>query len=299
MSTVAIDETNFGALEWALFAVVVTLWGSSFFLIAIGIEHLHPTVVAAGRIGGGAVALALFKKARRPLPREAWTLTIVLGLVWMAVPFMLFTFAQQWIDSSMAGMLNASAPLFTALIAAIIARRLPSRRSRLGLLVGFAGVVLMTSPAFGSARATALGIAMIVVAAGCYGVAFNLSVPLQRRYGTLPVLLRAELAALLAVTPFALAGLNNSTFAWSSVIAVAILGALGTGIAFVAFVNLAGRVGATRASLNTYLMPVMAVLLGVLFLGETLTPIVMTGAALTIAGAYLATRANTSRVPKP
>jgi drug/metabolite transporter (DMT)-like permease len=271
-------------------SAVAVMWGSSFLLIDIGVDHLAPAVVAGGRLIVGAGALALVPAARRPVPRSAWPALVALAVCWMAVPFLLFAVAQRRIDSSLAGMLNAAAPLCTALVAALWARTLPDRRRVAGLAVGFAGVVGVCLPTLGGAESTAVGVSLVLLATLLYGVAFNLTARLQPRHGALPVILRAQLiAAALLALPAALA-LPASVFAWSSVAAVAALGALGTAVAFAAFSTLAGRVGSTRASVTTYLLPAVAIALGAIVRDERIALASVGGCALILAGAYLTTR---------
>lgn len=142
-------------------------------------------------------------------------------------------------------------------------------------------------PALQGARATARGAAPILGAQLFYGLGINLAVPLQQRYGSLPVLLRAQLAALVFVAPIGLAGIPASHFVWPSVVAVAVLGIFGTGLAFVAITTIAGRVGATRGSVAVYLLPVLAIALGVVFRHEPVAAISLFGTSLVLLGAYL------------
>jgi drug/metabolite transporter (DMT)-like permease len=214
----------------------------------------------------------------------------VLGVLWMGAPLLLFPIGQQWIDSSLAGMINGAVPVFAAVTAAILLRRAPAARQISGIAIGFAGVVAVLWPAARGAEGTALGAALVLVAVLCYGVAINVAVPLQQRYGALPVLLRAQIVALVVLVPAALVSLPGSELAGSSVLAVAALGLFGTGLAFVAMTTLVGRVGATRGSVAIYLVPVVAILLGVVFLDETVTAISLIGTALVLAGAYLTSR---------
>jgi drug/metabolite transporter (DMT)-like permease len=285
-------EPGFEAADWGLLVAVAALWGSSFLFIDIGVDHLAPALVAALRLAFGAMTLALIPAARVGVPREAWPMIALLGVVWMAVPFVLFAIAQQSIDSSLAGMLNAAAPIFTALIAGIVARRLPSRLRAAGLVVGLAGVVAISWPSVQGAHATASGVGMVVLATAMYGVAFNLTGPLQRRYGTLPVILRAQLIALVLVAPVGAAGIPDSSFALSSALAVVVLGALGTGAAFVAFTTLVSRVGSTRASVTVYFLPVVAIALGALVRDETIAVLSLFGTALVTVGAVLTSRTD-------
>ena len=166
-----------------------------------------------------------------------------LGVIWAGLPLILFPVAQQWIDSSVAGMLNGAVPLAGAAWAVVLLRRPLPRVHAVGLLIGFSGVLAISWPQLQGSRATTLGAGLVVLAVVLYGLAVNLAVPLQQRYGALPVLLRAQLAALVLLLPFGLWGLGGSTFSWPSVLAMVPLGVLGTGVAFVLMTTLVGRVG--------------------------------------------------------
>jgi drug/metabolite transporter (DMT)-like permease len=283
-------EPTFTRRDWALLGFVAVAWGSSFLFIDIGVDHFAPGVVALLRLVFGAATLAAVPAARSGVPRSAWPGIALLGVVWMAVPFVLFGVAEQSIDSSLAGMLNASAPLFTAIVAGLIARRLPSRRRAAGLLIGFVGVLAISWPSLQGAHATAAGAGLVVAATMLYGVAFNVTGPLQRRHGALPVIWRAQLVAIVLVAPLGVATIPASTFAWSSLAAVAALGCLGTALAFVAFATLVGRVGSTRGSVTVYFLPAVAIALGALFRDETIAAVSLLGTALVTAGAYVTTR---------
>ena len=289
------DEVGFGSADWGLLAGVAAMWGSSFLFIDIGVDHLAPELVALLRVVFGAATLAMVRAARGRVPRGSWPAIALLGVVWMAAPFVLFGVAQESIDSSLAGMLNSAAPLFTAIFAGLVARRLPSGRRAAGLAIGLAGVVAISWPAARDADASATGAALVVLATALYGVAFNVAGPLQRRHGALPVIWRAQLVALVLLAPFGLASVPASTFAWSSMLAVAVLGCLGTAVAYVAFTTLAGRVGSTRASITIYFLPAVAIVLGAVFRDERIAAISLLGTALVTAGAYLTSRAEKRR----
>jgi drug/metabolite transporter (DMT)-like permease len=213
-----------------------------------------------------------------------------LGVIWAGLPLILFPVAQQWIDSSVAGMLNGAVPLAGAAWAVLLLHRPLPRVHAVGLLVGFAGVVAISWPQLAGSRATMLGASLVVLAVLLYGLAVNLAVPLQQRHGALPVLLRAQLAALVVLAPFGLWGLSGSRFAWGPVLAMLPLGVLGTGLAFVLMTVLVGRVGGPRGAVATYFIPVVAIALGVVFLGERVAPIALGGTALVVAGAWLTSR---------
>lgn len=284
----------FTPLDWALLAGAALGWGASFLFIEIGLDHFSPGAIAFLRVLFGAATLALLPAARASVTRADLPLVALLGIVWMVVPFLLFPIAQQSIDSSLAGMINASAPLFTAAIAAVVVRSLPTRLQAVGLVVGLLGVVAISVPSMEGAS-SAGGVLLVTLATFLYGCAINLASPLQRRNGALPVIWRAQLVALVALTPAGALGIADSEFAWSSLLAVLALGSVGTGAAFVCFTTLAGRVGPTRSSVAAYFLPVVAVLLGAIVLDESIHPEALLGTVLVLMGAYLASRGRRVR----
>lgn len=286
----------FAFQDWAWLVAVALIWGSSYLLIAFGVEHFQPPLVAFLRLAFGVAVLATIPAARRPVPRSEWRAIALLGIVWLALPFLLFSVAQTSIDSSLAGMLNAAAPLFVAVVAALVFHRRPGPRQILGLLVGFAGVVVISWPAVVGAHASVIGVALVLLATLCYGFAGNMASPLQVRNGALPVVFRAALVALVASAPLGLASIPKSTFAWSSLIAVAALGVFGTALAFVGFTTLLGRVGATRGSVTIYFLPLVAMVLGATVRNETIALMSIAGTALVLVGAYMASRAERPRL---
>lgn len=290
MSQTSSHSDAFSPRDWLLLAAVAASWGPSFLLIEVGLDHLEPALVTLLRLLFGAATLAFIPAARRKVPRFEFPRVALLGLLWMALPLLLFPFAQQWIDSSLAGMLNGAVPLFTAAIATFIRRRLPGILQGIGLLGGFLGVIAISWPAVQGARASALGAGMILLATVMYGIAINVAVPLQERYGSLPVIWRAQLFAILLVAPPGLWGIRSSSLALSSMLAIAVLGCLGTALAFVAFTTLVGRVGAARGSIAIYFLPVIAITLGVLLRDENVARSALVGTLLVIAGAYLTSR---------
>ena len=282
--------------DWAWLVSVALIWGSSYLLIAYGVEHFKPPLVALLRLTFGVAVLAMIPAARRPVPRSEWRAIAILGLVWLALPFLLFSIAQQSIDSSLAGMLNAAAPLFVAVVGALWFRKHPARRQQLGLLVGFLGVVVISWPAVVGAHASVLGVVLVLLATLCYGFAGNMASPLQVRNGSLPVILRAGLVAWVASLPLGVASIPESTFAWSSLLAVAALGVFGTALAFVGFTTLLGRVGAARGSVTIYFLPLVAMVLGAVVRKETIAGLSVAGTGLVLVGAYMASRAERPRL---
>jgi drug/metabolite transporter (DMT)-like permease len=281
---------SFGVTEWLLLAAVALIWGSSFLFIDLGLRALQPGVIAVTRVALGVAALSLVPAARRPIGREDRVRVALLGVIWAGLPLLLFPVAQQWIDSSVAGMLNGAVPLAGAAWAVVLLRRPLPRLQAVGLLVGFAGVLAISWPELQGSRATMVGAGLVVLAVVCYGLAVNLAVPLQQRHGALPVLLRAQLAALVLLLPFGLWGLRGSSFEWPSVLAMVPLGVLGTGVAFVLMTTLVGRVGGPRGAVATYFIPVVAIVLGVLLLDERVAAVAVAGTALVVGGAWLTSR---------
>jgi drug/metabolite transporter (DMT)-like permease len=283
--------TAFGMTEWALLAAIAILWGASFLFIAEGLDAFAPGVVTWLRLILGAGTLALFPGSRRPVDRADWPAIAMLAVVWMAVPFVLLPIAQQYVTSSLAGMINGSMPVFAAGFAAVLLRRLPGRVQRMGLVIGFVGVVLVSLPS-NDASGSLLGVVLVIITTMCYSFAVNLAVPLQQQYGGLPVLLRAQAVSLVLTTPFGIAGLSSSTMALSSLLAVGALGVGGTALAYIAMATLVGRTGATRGSVAVYFIPLVAIVLGVVFRDETVPLVGIAGMVLILGGAFLTSRSE-------
>jgi drug/metabolite transporter (DMT)-like permease len=280
----------FGAPEWGLLSIIAVIWGSSFLFMDIGLEAFRPGVITVARVGLGAAAVALVPRARARVAREDLPTIGLLGVIWMGIPLILFPVAQQWIDSSVAGMINGAMPLTTAAWSAVLLRRLPGRRQLVGIAIGFAGILAISWPEVSESSATALGVGLVVLAVVMYGLSANLAVPLQQRYGSLPVLLRVQLAALVVVVPFGLWSLPGSEWALAPALAMLPLGILGTGLAFVLMTTLVGRVGGPRGSVAIYFVPIVAIVLGVLLRGEALHPLALVGTVLVLVGAWITSR---------
>lgn len=286
---VSYSQASFATRDWLMLGGIALMWGGSFLFMDIGLDHLAPALIAFGRIALGAATLSLIPEAREPVPRAAWPRVALLGITWMAIPFLLLAVAQQSIDSGLAGMINATTPLFTVLMGALLIKSLPSRVQNAGLLVGFVGVVAISIPSV-EGGSNLGGVALVLCAATLYGLAFNIAAPLQAQYGALRVTRGAMVVAAAALVPAAILGAIHSSFAWSSLLAVFALGTLGTGVAFIWFTALIGRVGPARAAVSIYIVPVVAVALGAVFRHERVHPAALAGTALVLAGAYLTSR---------
>ncbi len=281
----------YGPAEWGLTLTVGIIWGSAFLWIALGVDFLSPGVVAFGRVAFGAAALAAFGGARRLIAREDWGRIAAVAIAGNALPAWLFAQAETELDSAVAGMITSGTPIPALVIASLPLWKLPGRAQVIGITLGFAGIVLMTLPSLTGADATPMGITLVLLATLGYALTSNLIVPLQQEYGGPAVVLWALIVSSVVLLPMAAIGVGDSEFKASAVLAVLILGILGTGIVRALAATLAGRVGGPRMSTTTYLIPVVAIILGVVFRGETVAPIAIVGVATVLLGAYWATRA--------
>jgi drug/metabolite transporter (DMT)-like permease len=289
-TSVGTHRGAFTALDWVLFASIGGIWGSSFLLIALGLDVFEPGLITWLRVLFGAATLWLVPAARVRIASEDRARIVALSFLWVAVPFTLFPLAQQWITSGLTGLLNGALPLFATTIGAIMLRRLPGRAQTIGLLVGFAGVTAIAAPSIAEGSNEALGVVLVLAAVSCYGVAINIAAPITQRYGALPVMARMLGLAAIWTAPFGIVAVGGSSFAVGPFAAIFALGALGTGVAFVAMGRLVSRVGSSRASFATYLIPVVALVLGAVFLDERVRALSVVGIVLVIAGAVLASR---------
>jgi len=280
--------------DWLLVALPGIIWGASFLFIAEGLTAVGPNGITFIRILIGCLTLSLFPAARKPVAREAWPAIALLGVIWFAFPLTMFPYAEQRVSSALTGMLNSVTALTTAIVATVIARKLPTTKVLAGLGVGMFGTVLVALPSFGEGHSSAIGVLMILVALLSYGFALNLARPLQLKHGALPVIVRAQAIAAILTAPLGLKEIAVAHWSPKPVLALLTLGALGTGAAF-AFIGMAAaRVGATRASAAAFLIPPVALLLGVLVRGEHVAVLSIIGSAICVAGAWMIRPQQTS-----
>lgn len=284
------DREAFETRDWAVFLAVSGIWGSSFLFIDIALEAFHPGLVTWIRVGLGAAALATLPGARTRFDPADRNRILALSVIWVLVPFTLFPLAQEHINSAVTGILNGATPIFAGIIGGLFFQRAPRGPQRTGLAVGFGGIALVSLASGGQGDNAIVGVLMVLGATLCYGLATNLAGPVQQRYGSVPVMARMLTLAAVWTTPFGLYGLARSSFATGPLVANAVLGVIGTGLAFVLMATLVGRVGGPRASFITYVLPVIALALGVVFRGDRVAPLALAGVALVIAGALLASR---------
>ncbi|MCE2736562.1 MAG: DMT family transporter [Acidimicrobiaceae bacterium] len=284
-------QHHFGPAEWGMTTAVAVTWGASFLFIAIAIDHVATGVVPVARLFFGALALACFPAARKRIHREDVGRIALLGLVAMTIPFYLYPLAEQSVSSSVTGMINGSIPVTTVVAAAILTRNAPSRRRMLAVLIGFVGIALISFGSVGDDKgATVHGVLFLLAATCCYAFTSILSREMQVKYGTLTVLLWQELFALLFSLPLGIPAFFDSSFSWSALLALIVLGAFGTGFAYVMYGMLMVRAGAVRGVIGVFFTPIVATVLGLLFRDESVTVLAVIGMCVVIVGAYLTSR---------
>jgi len=272
-------------------AGVALTWGASFLFIAIAIDHVATGVVPVARLAFGALALSCFPAARRRMPREDLWRVALLGFVAMTVPFYLYPLAEKTVSSSVTGMINGSIPVTTVLAAAVLTRTVPSRKRVGAVLIGFVGIALISFGSVGDGKGASVhGVLFLLFATCCYAFTSILSREMQLKHGTLAVLLWQELFALLFSLPLGLPAFADSEFAWSALLALLVLGALGTGLAYVLYGMLMVRAGAVRGVIGVFFTPVVATFLGVIFRDEKVTVLAVVGMLVVICGAWLTSR---------
>jgi len=277
---------------WLLLLIPGLIWGASFLFIAEGLRSIGPSGVCFVRICIGFATLALFPSARKPVARADWGSVAWLGLLWFAFPLSMFPFAEQRVSSALTGMLNGANPLFATMVASYISRRAPSHGVAAGLAVGLAGTVLIALPAMSEGRSSTIGIIMILAALVSYGIALSIARSLQQQYGAVPVIWRAQGVALILTAPLGVPDLFKAQWSLYPLLSLLALGAFGTAVANVVLASAAGRFGAARASSTTFLIPVVALALGVAVRNEQVAMLSVAGCLVCLMGAWLMKRAS-------
>lgn len=292
MTASVLDRMDTGRVnaDWLLLIVPGVIWGASFLFIAEGLHAIGPAGVTFVRIAIGFATLAMFRASWRSMPRSAWPSIALLGIVWFAFPLSMFPFAEQRVSSALTGMLNGALPLLTAVVASMRERRLPSGNVKMGLGVGLVGAVLIALPTIREGHSSVVGVLLILAALISYSFALGIAGPLQHEHGALPVIWRAQAVALVLTAPMGVPDLTTAQWTGRALLSLIALGALGTGVAYVLLAISAGRIGPTRASATTFLIPGVALLLGVIVRNEHVAMLSVTGGAVCVAGAWLMRR---------
>jgi drug/metabolite transporter (DMT)-like permease len=280
------------------------VWGASFLFIKIGVAEMPVATLVALRLVIGALILLVVLYARGlrlPMQAKNWRDFFFTGVVGLIFPFVLITWGEQSISSGMASILNATTPLFTALVAYLWTRQEGLTGLKLlGVFLGFAGVVIAVGTEdidFGSVSTQ--GQLAVLLAAACYGVS---GVYARQAFRGLPALVPATgqlLAGTLVFAPVALItyGFPSPLPSAQAIGAVVALGVLGTSLAYILLYWLIERIGATRSSMTTYLLPPFALFYGAIFLQEKVTWNALAGLAVVVVGILLANGMIGRRTP--
>ena len=287
--------------------VLAALWGGSFLFIRVAVPDFGVAPLMAMRVGIGAAFLVAVLLATRPirqsittLRRHAWPL-IVVGVLNSAIPFCLFAYAELTLSAGVTSVINATSPLWAALVAFVwLKDRLTTLRS-IGMAIGFVGVMILVwnqiapSSAANAANADAallhglLAAAAALAAAAFYGVAGSFTKKYLTGVDSLTVATGSMLGATLVLAPIAFATwpvAPVSTTAWQAVLA---LGIGCTGVAYLLYFHLIAVAGPTRAMTVTFVIPIFGILLGAVFLHESVSATMIGGCAVILAGTALAT----------
>ena len=284
--------SGMSARGWWLFAVVAVLWGIPYLFIKLAVEDLSPAMVAFGRIAVAFVVLlpyAWYKGAFRGL-HARWRVMLAYSLVEITIPWPLIGFGEQRVSSGLAAILIAAVPLVVALLAIRFDHAERAHGSRLvGLVVGFAGVVVLLGLDVAGRPGELLGAAAILLAAVGYAVGPML---IKMRLSDLDPLgpITASMGiSMVLLAPFALATWPAEAPGGDAIASVLVLGVVCSAIAFLAFFALIAETGPGRATIITYVNPVVAVALGVVLLDERIGPSAVAGLLLILAGSWLST----------
>jgi drug/metabolite transporter (DMT)-like permease len=286
--------------------LLALIWGSAFLWIKLADRGFSPVEVTLARLAlGAAVLFAVMLARREKVPRSAqlWAHIAVAALFANAVPYLLFAVAEQHVDSSTAGIINATTPLWTVVLAlAVRLQKTVTSWQAAGLVIGFAGAVLIFAPWSTGAGLTSAGALECLAAAVSYAVSYVYMDKFLARRGIGPVVLSAcqlGAAAVMLAIALAVTGVQTPHVTAVSVAAIVVLGIVGTGFAYVLNYQIITSEGATVASTVTYLLPVVAIVLGVVVLSETITVSALVGIALVLAGVAFTRRQAKSAIDDP
>jgi drug/metabolite transporter (DMT)-like permease len=272
---------------------LAALWGASFMFIKICVRELAPATLVCARLGIGALCLAplaLIRIGRREFLREARASLpqlVLIGLGNSAIPIVSLSWAETRIDSGLAAVIQASAPLFAAVLAIRYFKTEIVTGARLvGLLVGFGGVALLVGV---QPSGDVLAAVAVTFSAFCYALAALYSARAVPHVAPLVTATVALTAATVGLLPFALAELPSHFPSWEVTGSLLALSIGGTSVGYLLYYALLSGAGASRSILITYLVPAIALAYGVLLLGEPLTVAAVVGLALVLAGVALGT----------
>lgn len=268
-------------------------WGLSFLFIRVGVSSFAPLQVSFLRIALGAFTLFIIAKTRGlKIPRDPrlWFHASIAALLLNVIPFSLYAYGELRVSSALAGIYNAATPLFTVIIAALmIASERPTHRRIVGLLISFAGVVFVISPWRGGIHTDLIGSLECLAATLCYGIGSPYSSKfLTGRTGIIEQSLVQLISGTVIMLPIEILTYRApQNIRATSLLSVLLLGAIGTGLAYLAMNTLFREAGPTIANTVTYVIPIVSTFAGVTFLAEHITWNQLLGAAVIVGGMAL------------
>lgn len=270
------------------------VWGCSFIFIELGLVFLSPFGVTFVRCALGAITLLIFAKARKvelPKGKAIWKKLWVVAMLLNVVPGVLFAFAQQYITSALAGIINATTPLMTLIFMLLIFREEKIKREQVyGLLIGALGVMTVMGVWKELGGNQLIGIIALLIAVSCYGASYPYSTRNVIPLGLKPEALATGqlLMAAVALLPlFIFDGFSSNNYESRSIIAMLCLGIFGSGFAYIWNFSVTAAAGSAIGSTVTYITPVVAVIVGWLYLNEEIVWHEPVGALVVIIGALL------------
>ncbi|MCP4360547.1 MAG: DMT family transporter [Chloroflexi bacterium] len=293
--------------NFVLLILLAAMWGPSFLFIKVAVETIPPVTLVFFRVLLAAVLLYLFLRwqhGRLPRSLNTWKHLSIVALVHNAIPFVLFAWGEQYVDSALASILNGSIPLFTILLAHVFTQDDHLTPAKIGgVLIGFAGMVALVLPTLqDGVEATTWGVLALTLAAFLYGIAI---VYTRLHLRGLPPLV-APTGQLIMATVFLFPvmmllekpylGLAPSVQSVASLVALSVLG---TAVAFILYYRLIEQAGASMVSMVAYVIPVFGIILGVVILNESLTVNMVIGGGLILVGVMVVNGLfNSLRLPK-
>lgn len=292
------NSKNYQAyLELLLLAAI---WGASFMFMRVGVPEFGPLIFAALRTGIAAIflilCLVLFKQTKAL--RGYWGKIFIVGALNTALPFALFSYATLTLTAGTASVLNATTPMFGAIVAYLWLKDKLSPSATFGLFIGFLGVYLLVSDNIHFAVQTStpalknnalLPTLAAMLAALCYGISANYTKKYLSSIKPLALASGSQISATIMLVPLSMFFLPETLPSTNAISSVLLIGIICTGFAYILFFRLIAQLGPAKAISVTYLIPAFGILWGALFLAETISLMMLIGGSVTLLGVALTT----------
>lgn len=295
-----LENKKIQADSWFVFLCLSAIWGFSFFFIKKGLLAFQPMQIAAFRMSFAFIALIpliLFQYKKLQLPKSKWKYIPLLGLFGNLIPTILFCIAETKIDSGLAGIMNSTTPLFALVIGNLFFSITLTQNKIIGVIVGFIGAAIVVLSKQESISSLNLYILLPLVATVCYGINVNIFKSKFQQENPISI----ALLQFSVLSPFTIGYLyfsgafhhiqQSPIVCWNSIKYLILLGAFGTGYALVFFNHLVQKTSALFATMTTYLIPFVSVVIG-LFIKEKIMPIHFFGLFIILIGVYIGSRTN-------